>query len=88
MKKQAKRFCLTSCVTEWVGDIFLSLSYLGAYGPPVDSGPCKNGAVEDFCDPLSVALIFRVGKKSVTFCRHTWNSAVGNFCVHLIKRFS
>lgn len=88
MEKQGKHFCLTSGIIEWVADTLLSFSYSGTYDPPVDSGPCRNGAVEDFQDPLSVALIFCVGKKSIIFCRHTWKSAVGIFCIYLIKRFS
>lgn len=48
MEEQAKHLCLTGCVAEWVGDTLLSLSYSGTEDPPVDSGPCENGAVENF----------------------------------------
>lgn len=40
------------------------------------------------CDPLSMALIFCVGEKSLIFCRRTWNFVLGNFCLYPLKRFS
>lgn len=70
----------------WMGGWHLADTCSAISDPPVDSGPFENGAVEDFPDPLSVALIFCMGKKSEIFCRHTGNSAVGNFCEYFIKR--
>lgn len=61
MEKQGKHLCLTACMAEWVADTLLSLSHSDTCDPPVDSGPCKNGAAEDFRDPLSVALILWCG---------------------------
>lgn len=73
----------------WMGGWHLALSFLFRYW----RSSCWLRSLWTWCcwelrDLLSMALIFCVGKKSVIFCRHVWNSVVGNFCICLIKRFS